>query len=84
MDERDRNRVLWRSRRGMLELDLLLVDFARQRYPHLSPTEQSAYQALLDLDDALIWDWLQGRATPPPTVVSVVRRIVAFNEEQAP
>ena len=84
MDERDRNRVLWRSRRGRLELDLLLVDFARQCYPRLSLAEQSAYQALLDLDDTLIWDWLQGRAKPASTLASVVRRIVAFNEEETP
>ena len=30
-DLRDANRVLWRSRRGMIELDLLLVEFR----PHL-------------------------------------------------
>ena len=64
LDARHLDRALWRSRRGMLELDLLLVDFARHRYPKLSMEDQAAYQRLLELDDWLVWDWLQGQVPP--------------------
>lgn len=79
----DWQRALWRSRRGMLELDLLLVEFAQQRYRQLPQAERSAYQALLDLDDWVIWDALQRRAPPSPTLAAVLDRIVAFIEENA-
>ena len=59
-DGRHFERVLWRSRRGMLELDLLLVDFARCRYRALDPADQRAYQELLGFDD---WDDLRLAAT---------------------
>lgn len=58
-DDRGAQRALWRSRRGMLELDLVLVRFARHRYRHLAEADQHAYLELLRLDDWIIWDWLQ-------------------------
>ena len=45
-DDRQYDRVLWRSRRGMLELDLVLVDFVRARYALLPCAEQAAYRGL--------------------------------------
>lgn len=68
----------------MLELDLLLVEFARQRYPHLPAAQRSAYRELLDAEDALIWEWLQRRATPPPAWANVLASIVAFNANRRP
>ena len=79
LDERHLDRALWRSRRGMLELDMLLVDFARRRYPHLAPADQAAYQSLLALDDWLLWDWLQGQAAPADEFARIVALIAKFN-----
>ena len=79
LDERHLDQALWRSRRGMLELDLLLVDFARRRYPQLSPADQAAYQSLLARDDWVVWDWLQGQATPADEFARIVELISAFN-----
>lgn len=62
----------------MLELDLVLVDFARARYALLPCVEQAAYRGLLDQDDWTVWDWLQRRATPPAAYAAIVESIVAF------
>ncbi len=70
-------RALWRSRRGMLELDLLLVAFARRRYVGLPKAEQDAYQELLTLDDWQIWNWLHGRQPVPARFAGIVERIAA-------
>lgn len=70
-------RALWRSRRGMLELDLLLVAFARRRYLGLSTADQDAYQELLTLDDWHIWNWLHGRQPVPARFAGIVERIAA-------
>lgn len=55
----DLERALWRSRRGMLELDLVLVAFARRRFRHLGQADRDAYLELLRLDDWRIWDLLR-------------------------
>ena len=78
-DSRDLERVLWRSRRGMLELDLLLVDFARTRYLHLDTAQQQAYRELLGEDDWVLLDWLRSRAVPEPRFAKIVESVIAFN-----
>ena len=40
------HRVLWHSRRGMLELDILLEGFVRNRYLELSAPQQALYRQL--------------------------------------
>lgn len=76
--DRHYDRVLWRSRRGMLELDLVLVDFARARYSLLPCAEQKAYRGLLDQDDWTVWEWLQRRTNPPAAFAEIVDRILGF------
>ena len=80
LDERHLDRALWRSRRGMLELDLLLVDFARRRYAELDQADQAAYQRLLEQDDWVIWDWLQRQVPPAAAYDRIVELVRAFNE----
>lgn len=71
----DRARVSWRSRRGMLELDLYLVPFAEWEYAGLPVPEQGAYRDLLAREDWDVLDWLQGRSAPPAHLVGIVSRI---------
>ena len=60
----DLKAIYWRSRRGMLELELKLVPFVRDCYRDLSMSQQRAYEALLAEEDWQIFDWLQGRTMP--------------------
>ena len=83
-DNRHQDRARWRSRRGMLELDILLVAFARERYPRLTVADQRAYQQLLRRDDWEIWDWLQGRSEPPPALSGIVRLVDAHGKRDSP
>ncbi|MHB1245921.1 MAG: citrate synthase [Sulfuriferula sp.] len=53
------NRLRWRARRGMLELDILLLDFLEHAYPALSSSMQHAFGTLLDLDDGELWNMIQ-------------------------
>ncbi|MEM7220094.1 MAG: succinate dehydrogenase assembly factor 2 [Pseudomonadota bacterium] len=59
-----RNKAYWRSRRGMQELDVLLLPFVREAYDDLSAELQAAYHDFLDSEDWALFDWLQGRAEP--------------------
>ncbi|MFK7914073.1 MAG: succinate dehydrogenase assembly factor 2 [Pseudomonadales bacterium] len=60
-----RKRAYWRSRRGMTELEQMLLPFVLQRFDQLSSTQQETYARLLDCEDWDIYDWLQGRSTAP-------------------
>lgn len=61
----DMNRLRWRCRRGLLELDVLLREFLDQRYADLSDSERIAFERLLGEADQSLSDWFGG-ATPPP------------------
>ncbi len=46
-------RLRWRSRRGMLELELVLAPFVAARLDGLSAADQALFEKLLDHDDCL-------------------------------
>ncbi len=54
-------KLVWHSRRGMLELDLLLLPFARERVRELDADLQEAYVALLRSEDQDLFAWLVNR-----------------------
>ncbi|MGH8709637.1 MAG: succinate dehydrogenase assembly factor 2 [Burkholderiales bacterium] len=56
MDRAARDRLKWKCRRGLLELDLVLERYLRQ-YP-----EDAGLGALLDLPDIDLWDIVSGRS----------------------
>lgn len=65
----------WASRRGMLELDLLLLPFVEGRLGQLDPAAQEEYRCLLECPDPLLHAWLSGRQRPPPEYCAAVQRI---------
>jgi antitoxin CptB len=58
------NRIRWRSRRGMLENDLVLTRFLDLRGPSLTEEEVAMLDQLLDLSDNELWDLITGRQEP--------------------
>lgn len=71
------NRLRWGSRRGMLELDLLLMPFVERIYPTLDPDNQTLYARLLECEDQDLFAWLLHRQAPPEdwqrTIVNLIR-----------
>jgi len=57
-DAIDLKKMYWHSRRGMLELDLILVPFAENVLPQLSKNECKEYARLLAEEDQDIFMWL--------------------------
>ena len=75
----DLKHIYWRSRRGMLELELKLVPFVRDQFLQLDEAEQSAYEAMLGEEDWQLFDWVQGREIPEdPVTRRVVEKIIAY------
>jgi antitoxin CptB len=48
----------WRCRRGMKELDLLLIRYLRERHPAASRDERAAFEQFLELPDPEIARYL--------------------------
>ena len=71
-------RLLWRCRRGMKELDVLLERFARRELPSASPQERQVLGRFLELPDPMLVDYLLGQAVPPDReLAELVQRIAA-------
>jgi antitoxin CptB len=69
-------RLLWRCRRGMKELDVLLERYVRSRLPEAPPEERQVLVQLLDLPDPLLADYLLGHATAiDPAIANLVAAI---------
>ena len=56
MDRVDRDRLRWKCRRGLLELDIVLERYLR-RHP-----EDGELTQILDLPDNDLWDIVAGRS----------------------
>ena len=73
----DARKILWRCRRGMKELDVLLDRFARERYELMSSDDQRAFARLLDLPDPDLADYFFGHVTPPEPELARLTRLIA-------
>ena len=62
MDQAAKNRLYWKCRRGLLELDLVLQRFLQTSFPHEKEVE--VLNQLLDLPDNDLWDIVSGRSDP--------------------
>ncbi|HLV16901.1 MAG TPA: succinate dehydrogenase assembly factor 2 [Pseudomonas sp.] len=72
-DDIELKRLFWHSRRGMLELDVLLVPFVEEVYPTLDPEDQARYRKLLECEDQDMFVWFMQRGEPED---ADLRRIV--------
>src|SRR5204863_202671 len=62
--ETEARRLLWRCRRGMKELDVMLERFAHHALPDACPRERQALDELLSLPDAALEAYLVGEGNP--------------------
>lgn len=58
------NRVRWHSRRGMLELDVLLLPFAEEAFDGLNAEDQALYVRLLECEDPDLFAWFMEHQEP--------------------
>jgi len=54
----------WRCRRGMRELDVLLMKFLELRYEGLSQAQKETFEAVLELQDPDLYAMLTGKLIP--------------------
>lgn len=59
-----KRKLYWRCRRGMLELDDLLLTFLDHGYDSLGQAEHETFVRLLRCNDNLLLEYLMGRTVP--------------------
>lgn len=60
LDHASIERIRWRCRRGLLELDIVLGRFI-QHYASLDSQQQVTFDTLLDMPDTQLWDMISGK-----------------------
>ena len=54
----DRQKLKWRSRRGLRELDLLFRNFIQKYWDQLTPEEFEIYAQVVGLEDQPLFDYI--------------------------
>jgi antitoxin CptB len=62
--ETERSRLLWRCRRGIREMDIVLQEFLNQSYDSLCDKDKESFTKLLDEADLDILNWIMGKDRP--------------------
>ena len=75
--ELETRRLLWRCRRGMKELDILLERFAREQYEGAPAEQKRAFARLLELPDPDLADYFFGHATPDEPELARLTQLIA-------
>ena len=60
-EDKSVERVRWRCRRGLLELDIVLGRFVERHYAALDQAARGAFDLLLDMPDTELWDMITGK-----------------------
>jgi len=64
MDPSEPGRLRWRCRRGMRELDVVLVRYLERDWPTAMPADRAAFSALLERQDPEVNALVFGRMDP--------------------
>jgi antitoxin CptB len=65
----------WRCRRGMKELDVLLTRYLEESFASAPEAERRAFEALLEIQDPLLYAYCLGQAPVPQPLSALIERI---------
>ena len=83
VDAAEMNRLRWRCRRGMRELDMIFDRFLNEDYPALDPIRRQAFGRLLEVNDPELYDWVLGRTSPASEdFLELVERLKAHRPQR--
>ncbi len=76
----EKARIKWACRRGMLELDVVIMPFFEECFEELQEEEQREFVALLECDDPDLFTWIMGHGRSDNLAhASMIDKIVAHN-----
>ncbi|UGA55184.1 FAD assembly factor SdhE [Vibrio sp. VB16] len=79
----DKARIKWACRRGMLELDVVIMPFYDECFDSLSEDEKHDFVALLECDDPDLFNWvMQHGRSDDEKLANMIDKIVAHNRSK--
>ncbi|OUL58636.1 succinate dehydrogenase assembly factor 2 [Pseudoalteromonas ulvae] len=69
-------RLRWACRRGMLELDVLLMPFVEQGYDALTEADKYIFQRLLTQEDPELFAWFMGHETSSDSELDYMVKLI--------
>jgi len=75
----ERRRLRWRCRRGMRELDQLMLRYLDQCWADADVAERAQFERLLESEDDVLWRWCMGREIcVDPQLNGILQRILTL------
>ena len=75
-------KLAWQCRRGMLELDVILIPFLEKHFADLSSVQQDRFEQLLNEADPDLYTWIMGYGHPEKAsqleIVNIIRAKMAI------
>ena len=75
----NKSRLLWRCRRGIKEMDIILQDFVNNSYEQLGNEDKDAFSNLLDEQDLDILNWIMGKDEPADSKLIGIINIIKIS-----
>lgn len=75
--EDHRRRLEWQCRRGIKEVEVLLVPFFERHYVNLSSADRALFEKLLEQHDVEMFEWFTQRSSPEaPDLARIVHMVM--------
>ncbi|HQZ31748.1 MAG TPA: succinate dehydrogenase assembly factor 2 [Arenimonas sp.] len=75
-DDAEIRRLRWRCRRGMRELDQLMLRYLDGRWEQADDAERGRFLRLLDCEDDKLWRWFMGREAPQDAELHAIVQLI--------
>ncbi|HAZ78785.1 MAG TPA: response regulator receiver protein [Porticoccaceae bacterium] len=79
----NKNRLRWASRRGMLELDLILAPFVENVYDTLDQDDKLRFEVLLECEDQALFMWFMQREQPADVNMQRILQIIRESRQKS-
>ena len=73
------SKVIWKCRKGIREIDILLSKYTEKVYPTLNSEQQDIYVEFIDLDTYEILDMLVNNKPCDKRFQKIVEALTSFN-----
>lgn len=70
-------RLRWQCRRGLLELDYILLNYLEKQFPSAAAAEQQQFIELLQQQDTVLQTWLLDGQKPEPEFALIINHLRA-------
>lgn len=81
VDSLRKAKLKWHCRRGMLELDLILMRFAASQLDTMTKEQLDNFEALLDCTDPELFSWLMGYEQPTDKELADIVEFIKLHDK---